>query len=180
MTVGFIGGGDVPLIHKFEEGFVQGVKSVDPTIEVLIAYAGSFTDPAKGKELAISQYNSGADIIYQAAGPTGTGIIEAAQQMDRFVIGVDADQNPMAPDHVITSMLKKVDIAVFETIKSVVDGNFEGGQRVFGVENDGIGLAPFHSLDPIVPQAVKDRVAEATAQLKSGEIQIELSPAAGG
>lgn len=177
--VGFIGGGDVPLIHKFEEGFVQGVHAVDPDIEVLIAYAGSFTDPAKGKELAISQYNNGADIIYQAAGPTGTGVIEGAQELDRFVIGVDADQNPVAPEHVLTSMLKKVDVAVFETIESVVDGTFAGGQQVFGVENGGIGIASFHGMDAIVPQSVKDRVAEFEQQLADGSLTIELSPAAG-
>ncbi len=178
--VGFIGGGDVPLIHKFEEGYVQGVHAVDPEIEVVIGYAGSFTDPAAGKELALSQYNSGVDMIYQAAGPTGTGVIEAAVELDRFVIGVDADQNPVAPDHVITSMLKNVDTAVYQTIESVVDGTFAGGQRVFGIDNGGVGLAPFHSLDAIVPQAVTDQLEDFTEQLRSGEIEIELSPAAGG
>jgi len=178
--VGFIGGGDVPLIHKFEEGYVQGVHAVDPAIEVVIGYAGSFTDPAAGKELALSQYNSGVDMIYQAAGPTGTGVIEAAVELDRFVIGVDADQNPVAPDHVITSMLKNVDTAVYQTIESVVDGTFAGGQQVFGIDNGGVGLAPFHSLDAIVPQAVTDQLEDFTEQLRSGEIEIELSPAAGG
>ncbi len=178
--VGFIGGGDVPLIHKFEEGYVQGVHAVDPEIEVVIGYAGSFTDPAAGKELALSQYNSGVDIIYQAAGPTGTGVIEAAVELDRFIIGVDADQNPVAPDHVITSMLKNVDAAVYQTIESVVDGTFAGGQRVFGIDNGGVGLAPFHSMDAIVPQEVKDQLEDFTEQLRSGEIEIELSPAAGG
>jgi basic membrane protein A len=180
MKVGFIGGGDVPLIHKFEEGFVQGAKAVDPSIEVLIAYAGSFTDAAKGKELALSQYNSGADIVYQAAGPTGTGVIEGAKELDRYVIGVDADQNSMAPDNVITSMLKKVDVAVFATIKAVVDNTFKPGLTVFGIENGGVGLAPYHSLDPIVPQEVKDQVKSYEDKLKSGEVKITLSAAAGG
>ncbi len=178
--VGFIGGGDVPLIHKFQEGFEQGVHAVDPSIEVLVAYAGSFTDAPKGKELALGMYNSGADIVYQAAGPTGTGVIEAAVELDRFVIGVDADQNPVAPDHVITSMLKNVDAAVFQTIESVTDGTFEAGVTVFGIENGGVGLAPFHSMDAIVPQAVKDQIAEFEEQLKSGEVEVTLSPAAGG
>jgi len=180
MKLGFIGGGDIPLIHKFQEGFEQGVKAVDPNIEVLVAYAGSFTDAAKGKELALSQYNSGADIVYQAAGPTGTGVIEAAKQLDRYVIGVDADQNSLAPDNVITSMQKKVDVAVLATIKSVVDGTFKPGLTVFGVENGGIGLAPFHSLDSQVPDDVKAAVADFTEQIKAGDISITLSPKAGG
>lgn len=179
-TVGFIGGGDVPLIHKFQEGFEQGVAAVDDSIEVLVAYAGSFTDPAKGKELAISQYTSGADMIYQAAGPTGTGVIEAAQEQDRYVIGVDADQNSLAPEHVITSMLKNVDVAVFDTIQSVVDGSFDGGQRVFGLENDGVGLAPFHELADVVPDSVVSEVDALEEMVRSGEIEINLSPAAGG
>jgi basic membrane protein A len=180
MKVGFIGGGDIPLIHKFQEGFEQGVKAVDPNIDVLVAYAGSFTDAAKGKELALSQYNSGADMIYQAAGPTGTGVIEAAKQLDRYVIGVDADQNSLAPDNVITSMQKKVDVAVFETIKAVVDGDFKPGLTVFGIENGGIGLAPFHGLDSVVPQDVKSAIDGYTEKIKSGEIQISLSAKAGG
>lgn len=179
-TVGFIGGGDVPLIHKFQEGFEQGVAAVDDSIEVLVAYAGSFTDPAKGKELALSQYASGADVIYQAAGPTGTGVIEAAQEQDKYVIGVDADQNPLAPDHVITSMLKNVDVAVFETIQTVVDGTFDGGQQVFGLENDGVGLAPFHGLADVVPESVVTEIESLKEKVISGEIEITLSPAAGG
>lgn len=178
--VGFIGGGDVPLIHKFQEGFEQGVAAVDDSIEVLVAYAGSFEDPAKGKELAISQYTTGADIIYQAAGPTGTGVIEAAQEQDRYVIGVDADQNGLAPDHVITSMLKNVDVAVFETIKSIEDGTFDGGQQVFGLDNGGVGLAPFHGLADVVPDSVVAEVDDLEEQVRSGAIEIELSPAAGG
>lgn len=180
LKLGFIGGGDIPLIHKFQEGFEQGAKAVDPDIEVLVAYAGSFTDAAKGKELALSQYNSGADIVYQAAGPTGTGVIEAAKQLDRYVIGVDADQNPLAPDNVITSMQKKVDVAVFDTISAVADGTFEPGLTVFGVENGGIGLAPFHGLDSAVPAEVKAEVASYSDKIASGEIEITLSPEAGG
>jgi len=180
MKLGFIGGGDIPLIHKFQEGFEQGAEAVDPSIEVLVAYAGSFTDAAKGKELALSQYNSGADIVYQAAGPTGTGVIEAAKQLDRYVIGVDADQNPLAPDNVITSMQKKVDVAVLATIKAVADGTFEPGLTVFGIENGGIGLAPFHGLDSAVPEEVKSEIESYSEKIKSGEITITLSPKAGG
>lgn len=180
MKLGFIGGGDIPLIHKFQEGFEQGAKAVDPNIQVLVAYAGSFTDAAKGKELALSQYNSGADIVYQAAGPTGTGVIEAAKQLDRFVIGVDADQNSLAPENVITSMQKRVDVAVYATIKAVADGTFKPGLTVFGIENGGIGLAPFHGLDNAVPANVKTEIKSYEDKIKSGEIKINLSSKAGG
>lgn len=176
--LGFIGGGDVPLIHKFQEGYEQGVAMIDPSIKVLVAYAGSFTDPAKGKELALGQYNSGADIVYQAAGPTGTGVIEAAKQLDRYVIGVDADQNNVAPDNVITSMQKKVDVAVFRTIESIVKGTFKAGTSVFGVKDGGIGLAPFHGLDGIVPADVKSKLADLTEQIKSGSLEIKVKAAA--
>jgi len=172
--LGFIGGGDVPLIHKFQHGFQQGVAKIDPRIKVLVSYAGSFTDPAKGKELALSQYNQGADIVYQAAGPTGTGVIEAAQQLDRYVIGVDADQNHVAPHNVITSMQKHVEVAVYRTIRSVVDGTFRPGVNVFGIDNGGIGLAPFHGLSNIVPAHVKATIAELTAQIKSGQIKVRV------
>lgn len=178
--LGFIGGGDVPLIHKFQEGFEQGVAAVDPEIKVLTSYAGSFTDPATGKELALSQYQSGADIIFQAAGPTGTGVIEAAEELNRYVIGVDADQNQLAPDNVITSMLKNVDVAVCNMIETVANGDFTGGQTVLGVAEDGVGLAPFHSLAPIVPTEVEESVAQYKEQLAADEVEVTLSPAAGG
>jgi basic membrane protein A len=180
MKLGFIGGGDIPLIHKFEEGFVQGAKAVDPSIQVIVSYVGSFTDAAKGKEFALTQYNSGADIVYQAAGPTGTGVIEAAKQLDRYVIGVDADQNSLAPNNVITSMQKKVDVAVYDTIKAVADGTFKPGLTVFGIENGGIGLAPFHGLDSAVPADVKAQVKSYEDKIKSGKIKITLSKKAGG
>jgi len=172
--LGFIGGADVPLIHKFQHGFQQGVAKIDPRIKVLISYAGSFTDPAKGKELALSQYNQGADIVYQAAGPTGTGVIEAAKQLDRYVIGVDADQNNAAPHNVITSMQKHVEVAVYNTIKSVVTGTFHPGVNVFGIDNGGIGLAPFHGLDRIVPAHVKATLDDLTKQIKQGRIKVRV------
>lgn len=171
--LGFIGGGDVPLIHKFQHGFEQGVHRIDPSIKVVVAYAGSFTDPAKGKELALGQYNGGADIVYQAAGPTGTGVIEAAKQLDRYVIGVDADQNNAAPKNVITSMQKRVDVAVFQTIKAVADGHFKAGSNVFGIENGGIGLAPFHGLARIVPDDVKVKLASLAREIKRGKIKVK-------
>jgi len=143
--VGFIGGMDIPLVRKFEAGYRAGIRSVNPNLEVLSDYAGvtlsAFNDPVRGKELALAQYDQGADIIYQAAGGTGLGVIDAARERDRWVIGTDANQNYMAPGNVLTSMVKRVDVAVFETIKSVVEGTFSGGVKEFDLSNGGVDFS---------------------------------------
>lgn len=174
--VGFIGGMDIPLIHKFEIGYAEGVRHVRPGAEVLVAYAGSgpqaFHDPVKGKSLALSQFERGADIIFQAAGSTGNGVIDAAQERGLFAIGVDANQNYMAPGHVLTSMLKRVDIAVFEIIKDVVKGRFEGGEHVYGLEVDGVGYAlDVHNQD-LIPPDVIEKVAAIKQDIVAGRIQV--------
>jgi len=122
--IGFIGGLEVPLIKKFEVGFKAGVMSTNPDAQVLTTYAGSFSDPGKGKEIALSQYADGADVIYHASGGTGLGLFQAAQEKGAgyWAIGVDSDQYQLAPDNVLTSMMKRVDVAVFETIKEAKEG----------------------------------------------------------
>jgi basic membrane protein A len=174
--VGFVGGMDIPLIHKFEVGYTEGVKHVRPDAEVVIAYAGSgpeaFHDPVKGKSLALSQFDRGADIIFQAAGSTGNGVIDAAQERGLFAIGVDANQNYMAPGHVLTSMLKRVDVSVFEIIKDVVGGRFEGGIHVYGLEIDGVGYALDEYNADLIPQEVLDRVEAVKADIVAGKIQV--------
>lgn len=139
--IGFIGGMEFPLIKKFEFGFKAGVKSVNPTAEVFVNYADSFTDAAKGKEIAISQHNKGADVIYHAAGGVGVGLIQAAEELGFWAIGVDQDQSQLAPKNVLCSMNKKVDNAVFEVVKTVVDGTFKGGVLTFNVANAGVGYS---------------------------------------
>jgi len=174
--VGFIGGMDIPLIHKFEVGYTEGVMHVRPDAEVLVAYAGSgpqaFHDPVKGKSLALSQFDRGADIIFQAAGSTGNGVIDAAQERGLFAIGVDANQNYMAPGHVLTSMLKRVDIAVFEIVKDVVEGRFEGGEHVYGLEVDGVGYALDEYNEGLIPPEVIAQVAVIKQEIVSGAIQV--------
>ncbi len=174
--VGFVGGMDIPLIHKFEVGYTEGVKYVNPEADVIIAYAGSgpeaFHDPVKGKSLALSQFGRGADIIFQAAGSTGNGVIDAAQERGLFAIGVDANQNYMAPGHVLTSMLKRVDVSVFEIIREVVEGKFTGGEHVYGLEIDGVGYALDRYNRDLIPQYVIDRIEEIKAQIVSGEIRV--------
>ncbi len=139
--IGFLGGMEFPLIKKFEYGFRAGVKSVNPQAEVFVNYADSFEDAAKGKEIAISQHNKGADVIYHAAGGCGVGLIQAADELGFWAIGVDQDQSALAPKHVLASMNKKVDNAVFEVAKSVVDGTFKGGVLTFNIANGGVGYS---------------------------------------
>lgn len=139
--IGFIGGMKFPLIEKFEYGFRAGVKAVNPEAEVFVNYADSFEDAAKGKEIALVQRQKGADVIFHAAGGVGVGLIQAAEEQGFWAIGVDKDQSSLSPDHVLASMNKKVDNAVFSVAKTVVDGNFTGGVNVFDSKNDGVGYS---------------------------------------
>lgn len=174
--VGFIGGMDIPLIHKFELGYREGVAYVNPKAEVIVAYAGSgpdaFHDPVKGKSLALSQFDRGADIIFQAAGSTGNGVIDAARERGLFAIGVDANQNYMAPGHVLTSMLKRVDVAVFEIIKEVVEGTFKGSIHVYGLEIDGVGYALDEYNRDLIPSDVISRIEEIKREIINGRIKV--------
>ncbi|MBZ4219770.1 MAG: BMP family ABC transporter substrate-binding protein [Chlorobium sp.] len=137
-TVGFIGGMESSVIKKFENGFIEGVHSINPAVRVISGYIGmtgsAFADPAKGRELALGQYGRGADIIYQAAGASGLGVIEAARESKALVICTDRDQESSAPGFVLSSMTKAVDRAVLKTVESVLDGSFKGGSvSVFGL-----------------------------------------------
>jgi len=177
--VGFVGGMDIPLIQKFEAGYREGVRSVDPKIQVLSDYAGvtltAFNDPVKGKELALSQYDKGADIIYQAAGGTGLGVIGAAKERNRWVIGTDANQNYMAPGNVLTSMVKRVDVAVFETIRSVVEGTFQGGVLDFDLSNGGVDYAvDEYNQDQIDPEEIRV-LEQAKKDIMAGMIVVPRS-----
>lgn len=138
-TVGFIGGMESSVIKKFETGFIEGVHSVNPGIKVISGYIGmtgsAFANPAKGKELALGQFGRGADIIYEAAGASGLGVLEAARETGKLVICTDRDQEPDAPGFVLTSMIKSVDKAVLKTVENVLGGSFKGGDvTVFGLD----------------------------------------------
>jgi basic membrane protein A len=174
--VGFVGGMDIPLIHKFEVGYREGAKYVKPDCDVLVAYAGSgpeaFHDPVKGKSLALSQFDRGADVIFQAAGSTGNGVIDAALERGLFAIGVDANQNYMAPGHVLTSMVKRVDVSVFSIIKDVVDGVFEGGTHVYGLDADGVGYALDEHNEDLIPADVLQEIERIKQDIIGGRIQV--------
>ncbi|MGE5509395.1 MAG: BMP family lipoprotein [Chitinophagales bacterium] len=140
-VVGFVGGMEFPLIIKFEAGFRAGVKAVNPKARVLVGYTGKFDDPGKGKELAMTQFSQGADVIYHASGACGIGVIEAAKEKKLFAIGVDSDQSHLAPTAVISSMLKRVDNGVFMGAKALVDGKWKAGVTVLGLKEEGVGSA---------------------------------------
>ncbi|MDC7125170.1 MAG: BMP family ABC transporter substrate-binding protein [Spirochaetales bacterium] len=171
-VIGVVLGMFIPAVEKYEVGYIAGAKSVNPDIEVLSATAGDFTDQAKGKELALAMIEQGADIVFHAAGLTGLGAINACSEEGCLAIGVDVDQNAVAPDTVLTSAEKKIVQATYLAIESAVNGTFQGGTKVFGINDDAVGISDFHSFDSVVPQEVKDAVADAVAKMKAGEIAV--------
>ncbi len=169
--VGFVGGIKFPLIEKFEYGFMAGVKMANPKAEVMRQYAESFTDAAKGKAIANNMFQQGADIVFHASGGVGDGVIEAAKEKGQWAIGVDKDQNFLAPDNVLTSAMKRVDNAIYDTGKRLMDGQFSGGQTVvYNLKNDGVGIAPTSSKH--VPEAILKEVDGLVAKIKAGEIVV--------
>ena len=173
-TVGFVGGMEIPLIKKFEAGYRAGVTAVRPNAKVIVKYAGStgtaFKDPTKGKELGLSEYHQGADIIFHASGSTGLGVFEAARELKKLAIGVDSDQYEEAPGVVLTSMVKHVEVAVFNTIKEMQAGSFSGGVKVFGLAENGVGWVYDDRNKALIPDAVKARVDSLEQELISGRI----------
>jgi basic membrane protein A len=174
--LGFVGGMEIPPVQKFGIGFEAGAKSVDPDVEVKTIYTGTFTDAQKGNEAAKALIGQGADIIFAAAGQTGLGSAKAAQDGKALFIGVDADQFETIEgigDTIVTSAIKRVDNAVFETIKLAVDGTLKGGEnKLFGIAEDGVGLAPYHDWDAKLPADVKAAVDKATADVKAGTVTV--------
>jgi basic membrane protein A and related proteins len=182
-VVGFLGGQTGPLIGRFQAGYEAGVKSVCPDCKVLVNYAGStvdaYNDPAKGKEISLQQIDQGADIIYTAAGNTGTGGFSAAKQEKIFAIGVDQDQAKLFPeDPILTSVIKRVDNAVYQMIVSVSKNNGKPKGEVVdsGLKEKGISLAPYGRFDKDVPQSVKDEVAKAKKGIIDGDIKVPTKP----
>jgi basic membrane protein A len=172
--VGFVGGMQIPLIKKFEAGCVAGVHAVNPRAQVIVKYAGTtgtaFKDPTKGKELGLAEYNQGADIIYHASGSTGLGVFEAAREKGKLAIGVDSDQYDEAPGHILTSMVKRVDVAVFDTIRRLLDGQWQSGVKVFGLAEDGVAWVYDDRNRALIPDAVKARVDSLAAEIVAGRI----------
>lgn len=174
-TVGFVGGMDVPLIRRFQMAYEAGVKAANPKAKVLVNYVGvnssAWANPSRGKELALGQYGRNADIIFHAAGASGLGVFDAAEEKQKFAIGVDSNQNAVKPGRVLTSMLKRVDIAVYEAIKDAVNGKFTPGRRDFGLADKGIDLA-VDSHNESLMKEYQTKLDEVRAAIVKGETKV--------
>lgn len=181
-VLGFVGGMDIPLIHKFATGYEEGAHAVNPKIRVIQNYVGvtdaAWNNPGKGKELSVAQIGKGADVIFAAAGNSGLGAFDAAEQYDKFVIGVDSNQNWVKPGHVLTSMVKRVDNAVYQIVRDRVDGKFKGGIHVYGLDNEGIGYAMDEYNAKLIPPDVIREVEAAKQKIIRGEIKVTDAMAA--
>jgi len=183
-VLGFLGGMDIPLIHRFETGYEEGARSVNPNIKVIDNYVGvndaAWNNPGKGKELALAQIEKGADVIFTAAGNSGLGAFDAVEQYgkndqgeaNKFVIGVDSNQNMVKPGFVLTSMVKRVDNAVYDAVKEVLDGKFKGGFHVFGLDKDGVAYAMDQNNEPLISNEIIEKVENTKAKIINGEIKV--------
>jgi basic membrane protein A len=171
--VGFVGGMLTPVVQRFETGYRQGVAAICPGCEVHVAYAGTtpeaFKDPATGKAIAIAEIAAGADVLFHASGSTGHGVLEAAHDAHRLAIGVDADQYDEMPGTVVTSMIKRADVAVFDTIRAAKEGRFKGGMRVLGVADGGLDYVHEGPHARELPPGVVEKVEELRREIASGE-----------
>jgi len=171
--IGVIGGTKSTGIDKFLVGYIQGARETDPDVEVLTAYANDFADPSKGKQIAESMYDRGADIVYHVAGGTGAGVIEAAKARNRYAIGVDTDQDGAAPGSVLTSMVKRTDLAVEQLVQDYADGTLKGGEtRNLGLKDDGVGLTEMQYTKDDVPEDVMADVDAAREGIIDGSIKV--------
>ena len=183
-TIGFLGGMDIPLIHRFKTGYAEGARSVNPSIKVIDNFVGvndsAWNNPGKGKELSLAQIEKGADVIFTAAGNSGLGAFDAVEQYgknaqgeaNRFVIGVDSNQNGVKPGFVLTSMVKRVDNAVYDVVKEILAGQFSGGFHVFGLDKDGVAYAVDDFNRALIPADVILKVEEARTKIGTGEIKV--------
>jgi len=172
-VIGAIGGVKAVGIDKFLVGYAQGARDIDPNIKVLINYSNNFGDPAKGKQLADAMFQQGANVVYQVAGGTGTGVIQAAQAANKYAIGVDSDQDGIAPGHVLTSMIKRTDFAVYDSINRLVCGKLKGGETVnLGLKEGAVGLSPMKFTKNLIPKKYLDKVADLQQKIISGQIKV--------
>ena len=182
-TIGFLGGMDIGLIHRFAQGYEEGAKSVNPNIRVIRNYVGvtdsAWNNPGKGKELALAQIGKGADVIFTAASNSGLGAFDAVEQQGmqngratHFVIGVDSNQNMVKPGFVLTSMVKRVDNAVYDIVNDVVNHRFEPRIHTFGLDKDGVGYALDDFNKPLVSEDAIQQAEEAKKKIIAGEITV--------
>lgn len=174
--VGFVGGMDIPLIRKFACGYEQGVMHVNPNAEVYQNMTGTtpaaWNDPVKGAELAKSQFDRGADVVFAAAGGTGLGVLQAAADAGKLSIGVDSNQNYLHPGSVLTSMLKRVDVAAYDVYQSAMDGTWNAGIRNLGLAEDGVGWALDEHNEMLISMGMSEQVAAASAAIVAGDLEV--------
>lgn len=174
--IGFVGGMDIPLIRRFATGYEEGARYVNPNIVVLKNFVGitdaAWNNPGKGKELAKAQYEAGADVVFQAAGNSGVGVFEAAEENRKLAIGVDANQNGVKPGFILTSMVKHVDVAVYTIIKQTLERRFQGGLHAYGLENNGVAYALDEHNRPLVSEAMLREVEAAREKIIRGELRV--------
>ncbi|RUS47085.1 BMP family ABC transporter substrate-binding protein [Cohnella sp. AR92] len=179
--IGFLGGLDVPGINAFLVGYIEGAKYIDPEIKVVTSYAGDFTNPAKGKELSLVQYNAGADVIFGAAGGTGLGIFDAAKEQKKYAVGVDSDQAKLFLDTdaekanlIITSSMKNIDQSILRAVKNFQDGTLKFGQReTLGFAEGGTGIAENEIYGKLMNADMQAKINDIKSKLQSGEIKVD-------
>jgi basic membrane protein A len=176
-SLGFIGGMDIPLIRRFAVGYEAGIKLINPKAKIQSAYIGvtgdAFNNPPKAKELALLQNAQGADVIFHAAGSSGSGLFDAAEERNFLAIGVDSNQNGVKPGHILTSMVKSVDVAVFESIRSAIEGKLIGGQTVFhGFRSGGIDIAMDENNKRLITPDMYNKAESIKAAINSGAIKV--------
>ena len=173
---GFVGGMDIPLIRKFALGYVEGARRVDPDIEIFQNMTGTtpaaWNDPTRGGELARSQFDRGADVIYAAAGGTGIGVYQAAKDAGKLAIGVDSNQNYLFPGTMLTSMVKRVDVVVYEAFESARNGSWRSGVRVLGLAENGVGWALDSYNRSLVPAGMEAAIERARQDIVTGRIRV--------
>ena len=174
--IGFVGGMDIPLIRRFACGYVQGAKAANPNIEVFQNMTGTtgaaWNDPVKGGELAVSQIDRGADVVYHAAGATGLGVLRKTTEKGALGIGVDANQNYLFPGKILTSMMKRVDVAVYDTAMDVKNGKWTGGVKVLGLADGGVDWALDDNNKALITPDMKAAADTAKADIIAGKIQV--------
>src|SRR5262245_44235697 len=174
--VGFVGGMDIPLIRRFECGYAQGAKSANASVEVIGNMTGTtpsaWNDPTRGAELAKGQFDRGVDVVFAAAGGTGIGVYQAAKDSGKLAIGVDSNQNHLQPGTMLTSMLKRVDVAVYNTAKAAKDGTWKAGVTVLGLAEGGVDWALDDNNKSLVTDDMKAKVEAAKADIVSGKVQV--------
>ena len=176
-TVGFVGGMDIPLIRNFLVGYEQGVRHANPKGTVIANMTGTtpvaWNDPARGAELAISQFGRGADVVFAAAGATGLGVLQAASDAGKLGIGVDSNQDHLHPGKILTSMIKRVDVAVYDCFSAAKAGTWTSGHQVLGLKEDGVGYSIDEHNRALITPAMEQAVEEAKARIVSGALTVQ-------